>query len=143
MPVGTAPRNAALFTPYYSIDGSSYTQFTEGTDVELPEIARKMIERLLLGGTAVDVYPARLDYGMLTLKTEYGSALFNTVLGWETNKTLLYIKLEADDTGGTNNAKFIFTGYVTITPPSAHGQDATAEIVLKMRCKSFAFTAAV
>src|SRR5262245_32845575 len=99
MPVGTAPRNTANFSIAYSTDDSSYTTLNNVTNVDLPDIIQKMIERRLLGTTFVDIMPARKDYGTIAVTNEYGSALFAILVGFFTPNpgTLVYLKCSADD----------------------------------------------
>lgn len=141
--VGTAPRNTANFTFAYSTDDSSYTPMTNITNVTLPELIQKMIERRLLGTTFVDIFPARFDYGTISFTTEYGSALFNTLFAFYTGKTLVYLKATADDTGGTNGASFKSSGYMNVNLADIPADDAVKTVTFSLRCRSFAFTAAV
>lgn len=142
MPVGTAPRNTALFTYGYSTDDNSYTSLTNITTVTLPDIQQKMIERRLLNTTFVDIFPARFDYGTTTFTTEYGSALFTTLLAFYTGKTLIFLKATADDTGGTNGASFKSSGYVNVNLSDIPADDIVKVVTFSMRCRSFAWTAA-
>lgn len=144
MPVGTNPRNTALFTLEYSTDGTNFTSFgTEVVDVQPNDnLSRKMIERRLLNTTFVDIFPARIDYQTLKVILEYSSATYTTVLGWFTNKTLIFIRLSADDTGGTNNSRHRFSGYVMAKPPAAPGDDQVALLEFTVRCRDYTFTAA-
>jgi hypothetical protein len=145
MPVGTNPRNRALFQLEYSTDGTNFTAF--GTEVKSAKpngaLARKMLERKLLGTPSVEIFPARIDYGTWDVALEYSSATFNTVYGWFTNKTLVYLREQADDTGGTNNSKHVTSGYITMEPPEANGEDEVAEFAFKLRARSYSFSVAV
>lgn len=143
MPVGTAPRNTANFTVEYSTDGSSYTAFTGVISAIPDEQTGKVIERLLAGATRVQKYVGRVNHGNIKIMLEYGSALFTTFSAFA-NTTLYYVRVTADDTGGTNGHRFIYSGYWSgFQRPSLDGDDKTAEMHLTLAVDNVTYTAAV
>lgn len=146
MAVATNPLNTAEFDLEYAVDGtgSSYTAFgAEVIDFNSDGFKRKVLERRLLNGTRVQKLTARIDYGNVTTTLEYSSATFNTVLGWQTNKTYVWIRSSAEDTGGSSDSKLVYKGYVSdVTPPATPGDDAVAQFTFMLTVDDFAWTAA-
>lgn len=142
MPVGTAPRNTANFTVEYSTDGTSYTAFT-GVISAIPDAeTRKVIERMLAGATRVQKYVGRANHGNIKITLEYGSALFTTFSAFSTT-TLYYVRVTADDTGGTNGHRFIYSGYWSeFQRPELNGDDKTAEMALTLAVDNVTYTGA-
>ena len=142
MPVGTAPRNTANFTAEYSTDGSSYTAFSGLISATPDKRTRKVIERMIAGSTRVQVYTARINNGKLAVKCEYQSSLFTTYSGFS-NTTLYYVRITADDTGGTNGHRFIYSGYwADQQDPILDGDDKTAEMEFTLAVDNVTYTAA-
>lgn len=146
MAVASNPLNTAEFDLEYATDGtgSSYTPFgSEVIDFQVETFERKVLERRLLNGTRVQKIVARIDYKSCTTTLEYSSATFNTVHGWFANKTNVWLRSSAEDTGGTSDSKLVYKGYVSgITPPSTPGDDAVAQFTFTLANDDFAWTAA-
>ena len=146
MAVASNPLNTAEFDLEFATDGTgaSYTAFgSEVIDVQPDEFMRKVLERRLLNGTRVQKIVGRIDYGNLKVTLEYSSATFNTVLGWQTNKTLVWIRSSAEDTGGTSDSKLVYKGYVSgVKPVATPGDDAVAQFEFTLAVDDFAWTAA-
>ena len=142
MPVGVAPRNTANFTVEYSTDGSSYTTFPNSISAVPDKESRKVIERMVLGATRVQKYVGRANHGSLTITSEYAAAGFTTLSGFSTT-TLYYVRVTADDTGGTSGYKFIYSGYWSeLQRPEANGDDKTAEMGLTLAVDNVTYTVA-
>ena len=145
MAVATNPLNTAEFDIEWSVNsGSNYTAFgSEVIDFQPDEFARKVLERRLLNGTRVQKITARIDYGNAKMTLEYSSATFNTVLGWQTNKTLVWLKVMAEDTGGGADSQIIYKGYISgVKPVATPGDDQVAQFEFTMAVDDMAFTVA-
>jgi hypothetical protein len=144
MAVTANPLNTAEFDIEYSVNtGSNYTAFgSEVIDFQPDEFMRKVLERRLLNGTRVQKITGRIDYGNCKTTLEYSSATFTTVLGWQTNKTLLWLKVAAED-GTVADSMVVYKGYVSgVTPPATPGDDAVAQFSFTLAVDDMAFTAA-
>jgi hypothetical protein len=145
MAVASNPLNTAEFDIEYSVNsGSNYTAFgSEVIDFQPDEFMRKVLERRLLNGTRVQKITGRIDYGNAKTTLEYSSATFNTVLGWQTNKTLVWLKVMAEDIGSVTDSLVIYKGYVSgVTPPATPGDDAVAQFSFTLAVDDMTFTAA-
>lgn len=144
MPALTNPLNGAQATLEYSTNaGSAYTTFgTEVQKVTPGSQKNKVIERKLLGTTRVQKFVGRIDNGEASFDLEYSSATYTTVTGWRTAGTLMWIRLTAPDSGGTNGSRHVVKGYISeITPPEAKGDDDTMMFTFKIAIDDYAFTA--
>lgn len=144
MPVGVNPLNTAASVLAYGTDGTNFTDFTGYIEnVEPSGRMRKVINRLLLGGTTVVKWVARLDHGDLKVTLEYSSAIYAIIDALFVAKTRWYNKLTMDDTGGTNGSKHVFDGYLKeLSGPPAPGDDKTATFTYTLAVNTYTFTAA-
>lgn len=144
MAVTANPLNTAEFDIEWSVNsGGAYTAFgSEVIDFQPEAFERKVLERRLQNGTRVQKITARIDYKSCTTTLEYSSATFNTVLGWQTNKTLVWLKVMADD-GSVGDSTVIYKGYVSgVTPPATPGDDAVAQFSFTLANDDAAFSTA-
>ena len=144
MPVGTNPLNTANSVLAYGTDGANFTDFTGYIEnVEPSGRLRKIIQRLLLGGTTVVKYPARLNHGQLKVTLEYSSAIYAVIDALFLAKTRWYNRITMDDTGGTNGSKHVFDGYLSeLSAPPTPGDDKTATFNFTIDVNTYTFTAA-
>lgn len=147
MPVGVNPLNAADFDLEYSINaGGAYTAFDvdEVVDVIPDEAARKIIERLLLNQDDVLKHLGKVNWGNIRVRIEHHSAAFGLVFPWLTvRNTDIWLRYEANDTGGTNDSRLVFKGKLaTVKLPEAHGDDDTAMFEFTLALYSVLWTPA-
>lgn len=144
MPVGTNPLNTANSVLAYSTDGTTYTDFTGYIEnVEPSGRMRKVINRLLLGGTTVVKYVARLDHGELKVTLEYSSAIYAVIDALFLAKTAWYNRLTMDDIGITAGSKHTFLGFIKeLSAPPAPGDDKTATFNYTIAVNTYTFAAA-
>jgi hypothetical protein len=137
----TPPLNTADCVFAYSTDNNSFTDMANVLDVKFSGRVKKVIQRMLLGGTYVAKFTARLNDGDITITQEWGNAIFavfNTAFLAETRH---YWRLTMPDTGGTAGSKFVCDGYIQeCNPPDAAGDDADATFTMKMAINVITYT---
>jgi hypothetical protein len=144
----TNPLNTAEVDLEYSLNsGSAWVAFgSEIVDVQPSEFMRKEIQRKLLNVTRVQKYLGRIDYGDLKVILEYSSVTFALVLGWQTNKTLVWIRTSPEDSGGINKSSIVFKsgahgGVKGVKPFNAPGDDEAVAFEFTLSVDDMLFTA--
>jgi hypothetical protein len=92
-----------LATLSYSTDsGSTYTPFAEVKEINGNKITAPEVKTTSLADAAETSQPGKPDHGEISCKIEFLKTITSTILGWMTNRTVIMIKLTADD-GATDS----------------------------------------
>lgn len=104
----------------YSTDGTTYTALGAIEKVRGNKVKAPTVKTTKVDSGVERKQPGIPDWGNIEIELRYNKALVNTILGWQTNQTMLYLKAIPYDhvsTGATTDSTEVVTGFVAEFDP--------------------------